>query len=262
VLPGRPAYYAVAKLVPGFEAVPRGNLAPPSTTDAQLKSQLVDAMSESKLTAQIVAERAAGFKVPAVVSFIVVRRLPRTPGSRCFRVGDRIVALDGRPLVRQNALVAAAGRRPAGARFDFGVARNGHRIAVRCATALVGGKHRFGILIEAKTERYSIPVPVTYHVEGINGSSAGLMFALQIYRILTGRSLAGGRDIAGTGVLNFDGTVAGIEGAREKARAAIKAGATIFLVPKEDYAGTRGTRGIAVIGVSSFADAIAALNRL
>jgi PDZ domain-containing protein len=88
------------------------------------------------------------------------------------------------------------------------------------------------------------------------------MFALQIYRTLTGETLAGGRNIAGTGVLSPDGTVLPVGGAIEKLHAAMRKGADIFLVPKSDYPAIVGTPGIKIVSVGSFDDALRQLKRL
>jgi PDZ domain-containing protein len=85
------------------------------------------------------------------------------------------------------------------------------------------------------------------------------MFSLQIYRTLTGADITGGRNIAGTGVLAADGGVSAISGTREKIQAAIHAGATVFLVPVDNYKDVAGTRGILIIPVRSFAQALHAL---
>jgi PDZ domain-containing protein len=102
---------------------------------------------------------------------------------------------------------------------------------------------------------------VQYRLPNINGSSAGLMFALQIYRTIKGVDLSSGRDVAGTGVLSAEGKVLPIEGAREKVRAAIKAHAAIFLVPKQNYADISTTQGITIFPVSSFQEALRSLRR-
>jgi PDZ domain-containing secreted protein len=63
-------------------------------------------------------------------------------------------------------------------------------------------------------------------------------------------------------VLTAEGKVQPIEGAREKVRAAIKAHAEIFLVPKSNYADIRGTPGIRIIPISSFGEALNSLSNL
>jgi hypothetical protein len=64
------------------------------------------------------------------------------------------------------------------------------------------------------------------------GRSHGLMVALVSYAHASGRDLAQGRHIAGTGGILGDGTVTSIGGLEAKARAANRAGADVLLVPR------------------------------
>jgi PDZ domain-containing protein len=259
VLPGRPAYYAAAKVLPGFEIKRRADLVPPNVSDAQLDSQLVDDMKESQETAEVVAERAAGLRVPSHAAVIVEAILPKTPAATCFRVRDKIVAVDGRAVDAIGAVTVATQRKSVGALFTFSIVRGTQTIRQPCRTASLAGKPRFGMKVSFDPGAYSVPIPVKFDVHDINGSSAGLMFALQIYRTLTGRDLGPARMIAGTGVLELDGTVDPIEGTPEKLEAAKRAGATVFLVPNANYPEIKGTPGIDIIPVGSFSDAVKAL---
>ncbi|HLW37430.1 MAG TPA: S16 family serine protease [Candidatus Eremiobacteraceae bacterium] len=259
VLPGRPIFYIAAKLLPGFEIIRRSDLVPPTVSDRDLDRQLFDAMRESQMNAQIVAERAAGLPVKARSYFVVIKTVPGSPGSRCFRPGDRISKIGGKAVQDPDALARATTSRPPGTAFALVLTRSGKQQATSCPTFSYRGKARFGMTGQFLTEAYRLPVHVTYTLPNINGSSAGLMFALQIYRTLTGHDIGAGKDIAGTGVLGTDGTVLPIEGAREKIRAAIKSGAVVFLVPVQNYDEIRNTPGIRVVAVKSFADALRAL---
>lgn len=262
VLPGRPAYYAAAKLLPGFEIVKRDDLVPPSMTDKQLNDALVDDMKESQLTAAVVAERAAGLDVPSHAAVVVEKVLPKTPASTCLKVGDRIVSVDGRRVADIGAVTDATRSKPEGSAYRFSLVRGSAHEMVTCRTAKIQGRPRFGMIVSFDPGAFTLPIPVKFDVPDINGSSAGLMFALQIYRTLTGRDLGPARMVAGTGVLELDGKVDPIEGTREKLQAAKSAGATVFLVPTQNYRDIRGTPGIRIIPVGSFGDAVKALEAL
>ncbi|MBC5823268.1 MAG: hypothetical protein GIW99_04720 [Candidatus Eremiobacteraeota bacterium] len=262
VMPGRPAFYAVARMLPGYEILPRKDVVPPSTSDREFSRQLGDAMQESQQTAAAVAERAAGLRVKTRTFFTVLAAVKGSPGDRCFRPLDEIDRIEGRSVRDQSYLRRATDRKPAGTSFTVGLVRDGKQLAVRCRTYRYQGKPRFGISVRYGSQTLALPVAVTYRLPRINGSSGGLMFALQIYRTLTGRSLGGERDIAGTGVIEDDGSIAPIEGAREKFRAAVKAGATVFLVPQQNYADIRGAPGAAILPVKSFRDGVRALAAL
>lgn len=259
LLPGKPVFYAIARLLPGFEIVPREDIVPKNVTDKQLDVQLVDAMTESKLNAQVVAERAAGLPVKVSIAYIVSGTKKDSPGAHCFQPGDAIVALNGKTFGADDDLVRTASSHRPGTRFALTVERGSKRIPVSCVTYLYQKRARFGILITSQTRAFRLPVQIEYHLPDINGSSAGLMFALQIYRTLTGADITGGRNIAGTGVLAADGSVSAIAGTREKIQAAIHAHAAVFLVPAENYPEVSATKGIEVIPVRSFQEALRAL---
>jgi PDZ domain-containing protein len=259
VLPGRPAYYAAAKILPGFEIKPRDELVPSSVSDTQLDAELVDDMKQSQEIAEVVAERAAGLHVASNPSVIIEEVLPKTPAASCFRARDRIVAVNGKRVANIGAVTQSSAGAPPGTRFSFGILRGKQLLSRACRTATIAGRPRFGMKVLFDPGLAVAPLPVRYDIHDINGSSAGLMFALQIYRTLTGRELAAADKIAGTGVLEYDGTVDPIEGTREKLQAAKRAGATIFVVPMQNYAEVKDVGGIRIVPVRSFADALRAL---
>ncbi len=259
LFPGTPIIYAIARLMPGYEVVPREEIVPKDVSNKQLNLQLVDAMTESQLNAQVVAERAAGLPVKVSIAYLVSGTKANSPGERCFKAGDAIVAVDGKNFSADDDLIRMASSHRPGTRFALTVERGSRRLAVTCSTYMYNTKARFGILIQSQTRAFRLPVSVAYKLPDINGSSAGLMFALQIYRTLTGADITGGRNIAGTGVLAADGSVSAIAGTREKIQAAIRAHAVVFLVPADNYAEVAGTKGIEVIPVHSFSDALRAL---
>jgi Lon-like protease len=262
VMPGRPIFYAAAKTLPGYEIVPRSYVAPPDKSESQVNREWVDAMKESQIVAQVVAERAAGLVVGAHEDITINSTVKNLPAGRCFRPGDRIISVEGKEPSDAGFVGQMTAKRPVGSAFHLAILRKGARLAVTCRTAMYKGKPRFGMTVIPVTRAYSLPVHVDFHVKDINGSSAGLMFALQIYRSLTGLLFAGGAKIAGTGVLQADGSVTPIGGVREKVTAAQHAGAAVFLVPEHDYPDIKNVSGIRIIPVRSFKDALAKLRAL
>ena len=118
---------------------------------------------------------------------------------------------------------------------------------------------RLGIRTQMVPQPATLAVPVTYGIGEIGGPSGGLMFALEIYRTLRPGAPSPERKIAGTGTIAFDGTVGPIEGTRQKLIAAKRAGASVFLVPRENYAEIKDEKGVRVVPVDTFADALRAL---
>src|SRR5262249_42033605 len=102
-----------------------------------------------------------------------------------------------------------------------------------------------------------LPIPVKYSIGDVEGPSAGLAFALEVYSSLTGRKLPDDRRVAVTGALDIDGNVLPIGGAEQKAIGAAQSGAEVFLVPTANLAEARkgAPKSLQVIPVKSFSDA-------
>ena len=70
-----------------------------------------------------------------------------------------------------------------------------------------------------------------FNLANIGGPSAGLMFSLAVVDKLTTGDLNDDKFVAGTGTIAPDGAVGPIGGITQKARAAVDAGASLFLYP-------------------------------
>jgi PDZ domain-containing secreted protein len=99
---------------------------------------------------------------------------------------------------------------------------------------------------------------VRIRTRAVTGPSAGLAYALAVEDMLDSADLANGRTIAATGEVLADGHVAPVGFVGQKAPAATGAGATVLLVPDVEVTEAWGN-GLRVDGVSSVADAVAAL---
>ncbi|HTS14455.1 MAG TPA: S16 family serine protease, partial [Candidatus Sulfotelmatobacter sp.] len=111
---------------------------------------------------------------------------------------------------------------------------------------------------------YTFPFPVQISTDGIGGPSAGLAFTLGLINALSGGHLTGGHTVAATGTIHPDGTVGDVGGVAQKTVAVEKAGATLFLVPPQEYATAKAkaTPGLTVVAVHSLSDAVKALQRV
>jgi PDZ domain-containing protein len=110
------------------------------------------------------------------------------------------------------------------------------------------------------------PFPVDIDLgQEIGGPSAGLMFSLGIYDMLTPGSLTGGAHIAGTGTIDDSGQVGEIGGIQQKIAGAVAAGATIFLVPDAncgEAAAAPDAGSIELIDVTTMDGAVHALESI
>jgi PDZ domain-containing protein len=107
-------------------------------------------------------------------------------------------------------------------------------------------------------------VHVDIKLQDVGGPSAGLMFALGIVDKLQPGSLTGGRVVAGTGEIDESGKVGAIGGIAQKMRGAVKAGATVFLVPSANCDEARRTRPdhLQLVRVGTIQDALDGLAAL
>ena len=109
-----------------------------------------------------------------------------------------------------------------------------------------------------------LPVPVDLSSEGIVGPSAGLAFTLGLIQELDAADLTGGHKIAATGTMSIDGTVGDVGGVAQKTIAVRDAGATVMLVPKQEYQVARAHAGshLKIYAVSTISQAIHVLESL
>jgi PDZ domain-containing protein len=250
----------LAGVLPGASLFRTHEVMPGSMTAVEYEGVEREAMSESQSIAAVVAERAAGLKVPYPRSrVLVVYFSPASRASKVLRPLDMLVALNGHPIASNADVVhALAGVRP-GSVVRMTVMRRGDDMVVSVPTIRYGDRTALGAYLTTIYQRPHIPVAVTFHLPQVSGSSGGLMFALDIYRRLRPNALHETQPVAGTGTIAYDGSVGPIEGASQKVIAARRAGAKIFLVPQENYKEVSSTQGIRVIPVSTFRQALHAL---
>lgn len=247
-------------IVPGAELVRTGDVLPQSVTAVEYEGIEREAMSESESIAAFVAEREAGLRVPQPrTRVLAVYFAPFSPAKHVLRSMDMLVWLNGHPIASNvDVRHALAGVRP-GSTVRMAVYRRGRELMLDVPTIKYGTRTALGAYLTTIYQRPEIPVAVRYHLPGVEGSSGGLMFALDIYQSLRHSKNPTYARIAGTGTIAYDGSVGPIEGAKQKVIAARYAGASIFLVPRQNYKEIAATRGIRVVPVSNFKDALAAI---
>jgi PDZ domain-containing protein len=252
------------------ELVPARALIPPGGTPEEQQKVERAAMTDSQRTAAAVAERALGRDVKITTRGVRVDDTA-VPGGSPARAaglmsGDVITAVNGTPVKTLAQLRDQLARFKPGNTVTITYTRNGKPGTTRAklraspdepgrAILGIGGRDDLDI---------TLAVPVSYSIGDVEGPSAGLAFALEVYSALTGRRLAHGYRIAVTGALEIGGQVDTIGGAEQKAIGAARAGAQLFIVPTDNVAEARkgAPRSLRVLGVKSFDDAVAQLRAL
>jgi Lon-like protease len=249
-----------AWLSPQDAVVPAQEIFTPGQSQQQVAQQDIAQMTNSQQSATAAALCQLG------ISFQTVDTIQATakglPAFGVLRKGDVITAVNGTPVTcRADAGVLIRRGRP-GTPVQLTIDRKGKTQQVRLVTANVSGAPVVGVQL---AESFKFPFTVKISLgENIGGPSAGLMFALGIVDKLTPLNLTGGRFIAGTGVIEANGTVDPIGGIQQKLVGARAAGATVFLTPAANCPDAAGAvpSGLRLIKVSTLAGAISALRAL
>ncbi len=249
-----------AWLSPSKAVLPQEQVFPPGQTQGQVETQNATEMSDSQETATAAGLRAAGLTVPETIDVTAVE--PGVPAASVLRAGDVITGLDGRPTVDSAALRSRLTALAPGARVTLQLRRAGRAVTVTTTTTTsADGRTILGVGLDPS---FRFPVEVRFATKDVGGPSAGMMFALGIYDMLTPGPLTGGRQIAGTGTIEADGTVGPIGGIAQKLVGARDAGARWFLAPASNCGEVVGAvpDGLTVVRTSTLEqsrDAVAAI---
>jgi PDZ domain-containing protein len=229
--------------------------------------QNVMLMTDSQQVAKTVALSRLGYQVGARgAGTIVFDIAPNSPACGRLLVGDRIVAVDGKPVAKASDVGPIVRARTPGQRVTFTVQRGSERRDVTVATTKAMSGPFKGLPVVGITPsddvKFSFPsgVDVTIDPGPVTGPSAGLAFTLTLLDKLTPGDLTGGRSVAVTGAIGLDGAVGDVGGVPQKTVTARHAGAKLFIVPADEEREARSHAGsMKVVGVRTLEDALSAL---
>ncbi len=243
------------------EVLPEDEVFPPDTTEEQVEEEGAAEMAGSQTVAAATALRALGKEVDQVVAIAGVP--DGSPSKDVFRAGDVLVSVDGDAATSSDAVRAAVQRHEPGDTFPVVVRRDDREQTLTARTGESEGRTVIGVGLRID---YDLPVDVTLNTGNVGGPSAGLMFSLAIYDVLTPGALTGGKDVAGTGTMDDDGSVGPIGGIRQKLVGARTEGAEFFLAPADNCDEVVGhvPDGLRVVRVATFEegrDAVTAIGR-
>lgn len=249
--------WAIEGWLSGEDAVvPHDLIYPPDQSEKQVQERNAQEWEESQTSAETVALRELGFPVRTYV-------LKLTAGGAAQGVlaaGDEITSIDGTKIENPSQVTELVRAKPAGTALTVGYTRDGKPGTARITTRATADDDtpRLGIEIETKQPN---PYDIEIDLEKIGGPSAGLMFTLGIIDKLKPEDLTGGKVIAGTGTIDDDGNVGAIGGIPQKLVGAKKAGAQLFLVPKNNCAEAlrNAVPGLPMAEVATVDDALTAL---
>jgi PDZ domain-containing protein len=258
----------LAQIDPAYIVVPPERVVPKNTTPQKQAAEGYQMLDESETTAIAVGLRLAGYPVEMTGKGVRVTSIvPESHANGLLQPGDVILGLAGLPIRTTSDLVEQVQAHAASGSIELQVIRNQTELNITVplmAPASANDTPKIGIAIASAGFDFKPPFPVSIVTQKISGGpSAGLMFALTIYNTLSSKDLTGGRQIAGTGTINLDGTVGPIGGVKQKVAAAEAVGASYFLSPVENYDDALSVaRHIKVIKIATVQQAIEFLQSL
>jgi Lon-like protease len=231
-------------------------------SDADLQREYQREMAESQKSA--ISAALHELSIPAKVT--VSSLADGSPAAGQLQKGDVLLAVNGAATKDAIDLRAKVGGTPPGTpiqvRFQRGNAAPAE-VSITPQTADDNGTTRSVIGVFLDEER-SVKVDlqaVSIGGQAVGGPSAGLMFALGIYDVMTPGSLTNGQIIAGTGTIDPDGKVGPIGGIQQKLVGAQKNGARVFLSPAANCVEARRAvpAGLRLVKVNTLDESIRAL---
>jgi PDZ domain-containing protein len=236
--------YLIALVHPYEELQPKSSVfrQGESETDYSQRQQFV--MISSQSSAMQAAYKKA--QVPFHIKnegVRVLQLLPGMPAEKVLKAGDTLLKIDDVTIVASTDLLNYIRTKKTGDSVTVTFRRDkseqtstlqlaelpvqqGSKEAARAGVGIVPADMQS---VKADQEDKQ----VTIKAGEIGGPSAGLMFSLEIYNQLVPEDITKGYKIAGTGTIDAEGVVGVIGGIQHKIVAADKAGAEIFLAPKD-----------------------------
>jgi Lon-like protease len=241
--------------------IPRDAVYPPEKSVKQVEQQNKTEMLSSQRSAVVAGLSAAGFDALDVTVEGVTKG---APADGVLRRGDVITAVDGSAVHASSQVVDAISSLSPGDPVNLSIQRSGTSRHVTLTTeADNANSARIGVALH---DAYSPPFGVKIRLgQDIGGPSAGLMFSLAVYDLLTPGKLTGGRFVAGTGTIDVAGNVGVIGGIQQKIAGAYDSGARVFLAPSGDCSEAAASDladKVDLVKVSTIASAISALHAL
>lgn len=250
-----------AVIDPNSTIIMKEDLVPSGTSLEDLEEQQREQMDSSKQHALEVAVAALGLGKPEGDGARVLGTEPSFPAEGKLLEGDVIRRIDGEKVETTCDVGILVDSHEPGDFIRITVRRDGgsKTVVIRSARSPSDPDAPFvGVYMEDVGYRFDPGVDVDIKTGKIAGPSAGLMFSLAIYDLLTPEDITGGRKIAGTGEIACDGGVMPIGGIEQKVAGAEREGAEVFFSPAANYqdALSAAGSGIEVVSVSNFRAAL------
>ena len=225
-------------------------------------------MENSKDKAKIAAFSAMGFDVKAKKGPVEIIGLASwSKGIDFLQQGDIILEIDGIKIESDEHLIDEIKDKSPNSSVNLTILRKSGEseeiIHGEVPLTLNQNQWKIGIHVMSQYKDIELPIPVNIDSGNVVGSSAGLMFSLEIIRQVSGINITGGKKIAGTGSIDEEGKVHTVEGIKFKVIAAEDKNCEYFFCPEKNYhEAAAQAKSIKVIPVKDLEDALKQLKKI
>jgi PDZ domain-containing protein len=237
-------------------------LFPPGVTPEEEHERSISQMDTSKIDAVYVVLRTlSSYPAEHGTGALIEGVYAGCPAERTLFAGDLIVAMNGEAVSSRAEALRAFDAIPVDSPIAFRVRAAGetHELTLTRDQCVSGGPPIVGITMVP-----SFPYPISIDSGDVGGPSAGMMYALGLYDLLTPGDLTAGLIVAGTGTIDLGGAVGPIGGVADKITAAQGEGADIFLVPDGDLKSAQAASdgSMHIVAISTLQEALTFLHGL
>ena len=175
-----------------------------------------------------------------------------------LKIGDIILSIDDYEVENNKTIKEYLSNLNPGDKVNLKIKRNDKEETI---SITIDEDKVIGIML---ITNYTYETPDDLNINfrsGEGGSSGGLVLALGIYSEITGTDILKGRNIAGTGTIDIDGTVGEIDGIKYKIAGAVRNKMDVVLVSPYNYEEAKqvvkeNNYNIEIVCVKTFEEAI------
>ncbi len=248
-------------IIPGWDLYPKntGSTTNDNYEDILARDKLW--MQEAYANAVIVAYQKAGKEITITDKDVFVLYVYEEANTD-LRVGDKIVAADGKQITSREDLISFIESKEVGDVILLDVLHDEKPYQRKAEVFQVENRKLIGIMQEELCHYEETPKIQISYGDSESGPSGGLMVSLAIYNALVPEDITGGLRIVGTGTLDSEGNVGEIGGVAYKLKGAVHKKADLFFVPAgENYEEAMELKkkkhyDITIVPVSTFEEAL------
>ena len=255
--------FLLAKIIPTWDIVENDDITYDGDLDETIKIDRYY-LEESISNAYKVAYNVANIKYEIKKSNNYITYIYEKSDTN-LKLFDKIVKYDNIEFSTFGTMQEYISNKNVGEKIDFNVIRNGKEVKCYAKMIDIEGVSKIGIATAVINEYVSDININVKSKKSESGASGGFMTTLAIYNALTENDITKGKIIAGTGTIDDVGNVGQIGGVKYKLSGAVKNGADIMLVPKDNYEEALNYKkeqgfDIELVSISNFTEAIEYLN--